>query len=388
MKNESFFRLQAVVFCLVGAGFTSIYITQPVLPVLQMEFGVDETIASFSISAVIFGIALSNVPLGIVADRYPIRPIILVGSSVVMIGGLLCAATDSIVLLIVARFFQGLSIPSLTTCLAAYLSRSVPKDRLNVVIGSYVSATVAGGLIGRLLGGWIHALVHWRFAFMSSTVLLMAVTVAATRFLPRTEGETETEAESMGIFELMAQKDLLRIYAVAFAAFFVFSSIFNYLPFYLSGPAFQASTEIITSMYLSYIVGIIVGPLAGKLSNKVGNGVTIALGAAVFGISIGMTLIQSMAAIVASLVGICAGFFAIHASAAGSLNRKLTTSRGRANSLYVLFYYMGGFIGITVSGYGYILFGWPGVAALGGGVLLITFIIGIGEIIKERGSRR
>ena len=388
MKNESFFRLQALVFCLVGAGFTSIYITQPVLPVLQMEFGVDETIASFSISAVIFGIALSNVPLGIVADRYPIRPIILVGSSVVMIGGLLCAATDSIVLLIVARFLQGLSIPSLTTCLAAYLSRSVPKDRLNVVIGSYVSATVAGGLIGRLLGGWIHALVHWRFAFMSSTVLLMAATVAATRFLPRTEGETETEAESMGIFELMAQKDLLRIYAVAFAAFFVFSSIFNYLPFYLSGPAFQASTEIITSMYLSYIVGIIVGPLAGKLSNKVGNGVTIALGAAVFGISIGMTLIQSMAAIVASLVGICAGFFAIHASAAGSLNRKLTTSRGRANSLYVLFYYMGGFIGITVSGYGYILFGWPGVAALGGGVLLITFIIGIGEIIKERASGR
>ena len=388
MKNESFFRLQALVFCLVGAGFTSIYITQPVLPVLQMEFGVDETIASFSISAVIFGIALSNVPLGIVADRYPIRPIILVGSSVVMIGGLLCAATDSIVLLIVARFFQGLSIPSLTTCLAAYLSRSVPKDRLNVVIGSYVSATVAGGLIGRLLGGWIHALVHWRFAFMSSTVLLMAVTVAATRFLPRTEGETETEAESMGIFELMAQKDLLRIYAVAFAAFFVFSSIFNYLPFYLSGPAFQASTEIITSMYLSYIVGIIVGPLAGKLSNKVGNGVTIALGAAVFGISIGMTLIQSVAAIVASLIGICAGFFAIHAAAAGSLNRKLTTSRGRANSLYVLFYYMGGFIGITVSGYGYILFGWPGVAALGGGVLLITFIIGIGEIIKERASGR
>ena len=380
--------LQTLVFCLVGAGFTCIYITQPVLPVLQMEFGVDETIASFSISAVIFGIALSNVPLGILADRYPIKPIIMVGSSVVMICCLLCAVTDSVVLLVVARFFQGLSIPSLTTCLAAYLSRSVSKERLNVVIGSYVSATVAGGLVGRLLGGWIHSLFNWRYAFVISTVLLLAATIAASRFLPPEEEETETETESVGIIALMAQKDLLRIYAVASAAFFVFSSIFNYLPFYLSGPSFHASTEIITSLYLSYIIGIIVGPLAGKLSNKAGNGVTIALGAAVLGISIGLTLIQSMWAIVASLIGICAGFFAIHAAAAGSLNRKLTASRGLANSLYVLFYYLGGFIGITVSGYGYVWAGWPGVVALAGAVLLVTFIIGIGEIIKERGVRR
>lgn len=186
----------------------------------------------------------------------------------------------------------------------------------------------------------------------------------------------------------MAQKNLLCIYLVAFAAFFVFSSIFNYLPFYLSGPSFQASTEIITLMYLSYIIGIIVGPLAGKLSNRAGNGVTIVLGAVVFGISIGITLIKSMLAIVVSLIGICAGFFAIHASAAGSLNRKLTSSRGRANSLYVLFYYLGGFVGITISGHVYIFTGWPGVAALGCAVLLITFIIGIGEIIKERVSRK
>ena len=63
----------------------------------------------------------------------------------------------------------------------------------------------------------------------------------------------------------MAQKDILRIYFVVFGAFFVFSSIFNYMPFYLSGPYFRAPTKLITLMYLSYIVGIIMGPLAGKL---------------------------------------------------------------------------------------------------------------------------
>ncbi|HEX9475198.1 MAG TPA: MFS transporter, partial [Candidatus Dormibacteraeota bacterium] len=137
-------RLQAIVFCLVAASFTAVYITQPVLPVLQVEFGVSETTASLTVSAVILGIALANLPFGVLADRYPIRPILLGGAAVVSAASLLCAATKGIWLLIAARFVQGLFIPSLTTCLAAYLARSLPLARLNVVMGSYVSATIAG----------------------------------------------------------------------------------------------------------------------------------------------------------------------------------------------------------------------------------------------------
>ena len=79
MRTTRFLSLQATVFALVTAGFTNIYITQPVLPVLSAEFGVDETRASLSVSAVILGIALSILPFGRLADRYAIRPIILVG---------------------------------------------------------------------------------------------------------------------------------------------------------------------------------------------------------------------------------------------------------------------------------------------------------------------
>lgn len=386
MKSGSSVGLQALVFCLVGSAFTTIYITQPVLPILQMEFGVDETRASLSISAVIFGIALSNLPLGIAADRYPIKVIVLAGGLAGTACCLLSAATTSLVLLVVVRFVQGLSIPCLTTCLAAYISRSLPQQRLNVVMGSYVSATVAGGLGGRLLGGWMHHLFHWRYAFVGASVLVLAATMAGSRYLPSDDHRIKTK--DVGIFELIAQKDILCIYLVVFGAFFVFSSIFNFLPFYLSEPFFQAPTELITLMYLAYIVGIITGPLAGKLSNRVGNDATIVIGTVIFGVSIGVSLVKSIMAIVAGLMGICAGFFAIHAAAAGALNRKLTASRGRANSLYVLFYYLGGFIGITISGYVYISAGWPGVAALSGVMLLIPFGIGIGGMIKARAPER
>ena len=183
-----------------------------------------------------------------------------------------------------------------------------------------------------------------------------------------------------GFLALAAQPGLRRAFQVAFGGFFVFSSIFNYLPFYLHRPPFNASTEFITLLYLTYIVGIFIGPVAGQLSNRIGNGGTMVLGSLVFALAILLTLITSIFAIVLALVLVCAGFFSIHAAAAGSLNRNLTGSRGRANSLYVLTYYLGGAAGITLSGYAYGLAGWTGVAALGLTMLSIPLVTGLREM--------
>jgi len=380
MNKSNFFGLQALVFALVAAAFTTVYITQPVLPILQREFGVSASLASLSVSAVILGIALANLPFGMLADRFPVQRLILVGGAVVVACGFFCAATHNLGLLVAARFLQGLFIPALTTCLAAYLSASLPLSRLNVVMGSYVSATVAGGLSGRLLGGWIHPPLHWRYAFVTASIILVGATLAAVRWLPPAHPPVKTAEETVGFKALLARGDLRRNYLVPFGGMFVFSSVFNYLPFYLSGPPFFASTQVITLMYLSYLIGVFMGPLAGQLSNKIGNGGTMVLGATVFALAISITLIKSMLAIAAALALVCAGFFALHAAAAGSLNRKLTTSRGRANSVYVLMYYLGGASGITLSGYAYGHAGWPGVAALGVLMLLLPFGVGIKEL--------
>ena len=64
------------------------------------------------------------------------------------------------------------------------------------------------------------------------------------------------------------------------------------------------------------------------------------LGSLPLAAAVGATLIPSLTAIAASLVLMCAGFFSIHAAAIGLLNQRLTSSRGRANSLYVLSYYL------------------------------------------------
>jgi MFS transporter, YNFM family, putative membrane transport protein len=384
MNTSSDVTIQVLVFSLVAAAFTTVYITQPVLPVIQDEFAVDAKTASLSISMVILGIALANLPFGILADRYAIKPIILAGGAIIAATSVVCAITHNIVLLIVARFIQGLFIPSLTTCIAAYLARSLPVARLNVVMGSYVSATVAGGLGGRLLGGWIHPPLHWRYAFVSASALLVLATIASLFWLPTEPKKHTSESGTAGFIELLTQPGLLRMLLVAFGAFFVFSSVFNYLPFYLSKPPFFAPTEVITLMYLAYLIGIVMGPISGRLSNRMGSGATMVMGSLLFAAAIASTLIQSLTVIAASLVAICAGFFSIHAAAVGLLNRRLTSSRGRANSLYVLCYYAGGAAGITASGYAYSSYGWTGAVGLGTAVLLLPLGIGLKEIMQER----
>jgi MFS transporter, YNFM family, putative membrane transport protein len=379
--------MQAVVFALVASTFLTIYVTQPVLPVLKEEFGVTPGVASLTVSAVVLGIALANLPFGALADRYPIRPIVLGGGSVVALTSLACALTHRIGLLVAGRFVQGLFIPSMSTCLAAYLSRALPPDRLAVVMGWYVSATVAGGMGGRLLGGFVFPAAHWRLAFVAAGALVGSAVLAAVRWLPRDPPRSAATPEAAGFRALLARQDLLRMFAVGFFAFFVFSAMFNYAPFYLSGAPLHLSVRVITLLYLAYLFGIAAGPFSGTLTRRVGTGVTLIAGCALFGASVALTLVPFLPVIAASLAGICGGFFAIHAAAVGSLNARLTESRGRANSIYVLLYYLGGAAGISAGGAAYARWGWHGTAALGGLALLVPLSVGVAEALQERPPR-
>ncbi len=373
-------KLQFVVFALVSASFTNIYLTQPILPILQEEFNVTTVQVSVTVSAVILGIVLSNLFFGYLSDRLPIHPIILIGGLCVATGGLFAAFTHNFTLLIAARFFQGLFIPALTTSLAAWLAKTLPVERLSIVMGSYVSATVLGGLGGRLLGGWIHPPLHWRYAFFSASALILLTKLLALLVLPKARKKRQTSQENEETyFSLIKRVDLLLIYCCGAGTFLMFSTVFNFLPYRLTGEPFLFSTEMITLVYLVYVLGIFISPMAGKFSNNFGGGNTLIGGTCILSLSFLLLLIPSVIAIVVGLLGVCAGFFTIHAVAVGLLNKKLSSSHGKANALYVLFYYTGGWLGITGAGFAFEYFGWIGVISYVLFFLLIPMTTGIYE---------
>jgi YNFM family putative membrane transporter len=102
------------------------------------------------------------------------------------------------------------------------------------------------------------------------------------------------------------------------------------------------------------------------------------LGSVIFATAIAASLIESLAVITASLVGACAGF-SVQSAAVGLLSRRLTSSRGRANSLYVLCYYLGRAAGITACGYAYSAYGWAGLVIVNGAMVSLPFGIGLLE---------
>lgn len=369
--------LQVVVFFLAAAAFSTVYITQPVLPILTREFGADPALVSLTVSAVVLGIAISILPIGILADRLPVQKILLIGGIAVAACGLVAALTNSLWTLITVRFVQGLFIPTLTTCLAAYLARSLPAQKLSVVMGSYVSATVAGGLGGRLLGGWLHPPAHWRYAFVTAAVLVLIATYIAVKRLHEPAPAAHHSSGGLSLWAMAKRPDLLRLFMVAFASFFVFSSVFNFLPFYLAAPPLSLPVQWITALYLSYVLGILVGPIAGRISHRWGSGVAMAAGTLLLAAGLLLSLAPSMWAIGFALAAVCTGYFSVHASAIGAVNQSLTTGRGRANALYVLFYYVGGWFGITSSGIAYSKSGWTGVVILCLVMLVIPLYCGV-----------
>jgi YNFM family putative membrane transporter len=382
----------ALVFALVVCAFTTIYVTQPVLPILQAQFRVSPSAASLTVSAVILGMALATLPIGALVDRHRASALMLGGGTIVALTSGLCAITESFPVLVALRFVQGAAIPALTTCIAAWLARMLPAQALNVAMGTYVSATVAGGLGGRLLAGWVFDPAHWRDAFVAAALALATFTLLAVHRLPdKPPVETRsprsrdsgTTGSTIAMTTRVAWSDLLRRRSqwlaglAAFGAFGAFSTAFNYFPFRLSRPPWNLSTATITSLYLVYVAGLFMGPYAGRLGNRFGNGAVMAVGAIVLACAFALTLVTTMPALVASLVAMCAGFFAIHAAAVGALNRDAAGARGRANALYTLFYYVGGALGIAVAGELYAIFDWGGVIALCVTMTLLPLAAGI-----------
>ncbi len=374
-------RLALIVYLLVTSAFANIYVTQPVLPVIANDLGVSPGAASITVSAIIAGLALANIPWGVWADHHRIQPIILSGSLLVGLAGFAAAWFDHLYVVATARFIQGLGLPALLTCVAAYLGRYLAVHRLNVVMGGYVAATVTGGIFSRLLSGWFFPEDAWRLAILFAAALTLVSGVVAARLL-HDEGHGEaSHIEIRGYVGLLRHAALLRLFLIGFTGFMVFQTVINYLPFRLAGAPLNVSVTGITAVYLAYAVGIIMAPLSGTISNRLGNTTTVILGAIALACGIALTTVDSVAVLTLGMLVLCTGFFALHSAAVGAINTMLTHGRGRANALYVLFYYAGGFTGISLGGMLYGLGGWT---ILVGMLLIITALPVIMAAIERR----
>ncbi|HEX6459631.1 MAG TPA: MFS transporter [Thermoleophilaceae bacterium] len=124
----------------------------PLLPYYSHHFGLSKSAAGVLAAAYAAGTLIGSLPAGWLAARAGVRPTVLTGLGMMIVSSFAFGFAHSIVVLDVARFVQGVGgAASWAAGLAWLMSRAAGKRRAEL-IGTALSAAIAGGLLGPVLG--------------------------------------------------------------------------------------------------------------------------------------------------------------------------------------------------------------------------------------------
>ncbi|HTS00989.1 MAG TPA: MFS transporter [Thermoanaerobaculia bacterium] len=379
-RSDPRLALPALLFATVAV-FADLYITQPILPLLTREFGVDAPTAALTVSVVVLAIALVSNAYGPLADARGRKPVMVASCAALAVPTLLCAAAPTFPALVGLRALQGALMPGVAAVAVAYLGDEYGGAALGPAVGSYVAASVLGGLTGRVASGWIASHSSWRAPFLVFGGLTLLGALGMALHLPASPGGRSASVRSA--FREMAghlrDRRIVGGLLIGGSVFFGFIAIFTYLPYYLTAPPFGLSTAQVSSVYLVYLAGIATSWTAGRAAERLGRRVIMAGGFLVAGAAVLGTLSGSVRPVVLGLVALCVGMFMVQGTAPAFVNAAAREAKGGAASLYTTFYYFGAALGSVLPGYAWQAWGWPGVvaaclAAFAAGLLSVAFL--------------
>jgi YNFM family putative membrane transporter len=347
------------------AVFSDLYIPQPVLPLLSREFGVLPATAGLTISVAVLMIALVSSLYGSLSDSVGRKPVMVASCLLLALPTMACAFAPTFHALLLFRALQGLLIPGVTAVAVAYIGDYYSGADLGPKVGGWIAASVAGGLTGRVLSGFLAAWFSWRAPFVFFGLLTLVGAAVIARGLPsRPAGESIRLADAYrGMLGHFRNRRLVGSFLIGGSVFFAFIGVFTYLPYYLTAAPFHLSTALVSSVYLVYVAGVFTSLAIGRISHRVGRRAVMAAGFLIAVLGILGTLPHFLPAIVLALVVLCVGMFTVQSTAPAFVNANARRAKGAAGSLYVTFYYVGASVGSVLPGYALQLWGWPGVAA-------------------------
>jgi YNFM family putative membrane transporter len=417
------FRVIAAV-CLCGIfAFLNLYVTQPMLPLLERIFHASKAAVGLTVSASTMGVALSAPLLGALAEGLSRKRVIVTSTLLLAVPTLLAATSPGLHTLIFWRFLQGIILPGIFAITITYIGEEWETHVVPIVMSIYVSGTAFGGFLGRITAGLAAEDLNWRWSFVLLGLLTLLGAAVIARWLPpekralfdqpqalRTQpqvlpaephpvkGSTD-RAPSPAVFSPARQDPadpgfreqilamlrhfrnprLVATFGVGFGMLFALVGVFTYITFYLGSPPFNLSTSALSYLFAIYLVGLLVTPAGGYLVTRIGMraGIALAIGACLAGVL--LTLVQSLWVVVLGGLGlVCTGVFIAQATA-NSFLRIAAPPGGRASAagLYICCYYLGGTVGGELPSYTWSLGQWPACVALIAAVLVVTLIVGL-----------
>lgn len=365
----------------IFAGFTaflSLYATQPLLPLFERVFGADHFTSSLTVTAVTLAVAISAPFVGRLADVWGKRRVI-VASAFLLAGATMMAATsESLHQIIAWRFVQGLVTPGVFAVAVAFIHDRWDGHRAATTTAAYVTGTVVGGFVGRLVSGQAASIWGWRASFTAIGVMSFCCAAALALWLPPDASAPTSEhtAESSGLWARLTSRPLLGTYAAGFCVLFTQIAMFTYVTFHLAAPPFLLSTAALGWLFTVYLAGAVATPISGGWINRHGHRAALAIAMAIGVAGSLLTLGHALVMVVAGLALVCSGVFIAQAAANGYIGVAAKRDRGLAVGMYATCYYIGGTVGGAVPALFWTTGGWPACVALVVVVQALTALIG------------
>ena len=271
----------------------------PSMPGMARTFGVDFTTIQLTLSLYLAAMALGQLIIGSLSDRFGRRPVLLTGLLVFVIGSFICLSAQSVGVLIIGRVVQALG-----GCAGITLSRAIVRDlydhnQVASMIGYVTMGMAVAPMMAPTIGGILDTLYGWRVSFVFLMVFGGLALLVAFWFLPETNRNRGT-AGSVRILGL-SYVSLFRsrlFWGYTLAASFISAVFFAFLagaPYVMIDLMGRSPAEY--GFYFALVPsGYILGNFAtGRLAGRLGPNRMILIGTVA-----ALTSVAAMAAVFAT----------------------------------------------------------------------------------------
>jgi MFS family permease len=124
----------------------------PLLPDLTDQFGLSKGGAGVLAASYPVGTFVGGLPGGWMAARVGVRPTVVTGLVMMVVASIAFAFAESVLVLDVARFVQGVGGAASWAGAMGWLAGAAPRDKRGAMIGSAMGAAIAGALLGPVIG--------------------------------------------------------------------------------------------------------------------------------------------------------------------------------------------------------------------------------------------
>ncbi len=387
--TPAFRRINIAIFACGFSIFALLYSVQPILPLFTQEFGVSAAESSLALSLTAGAMALSMVFAGSASE--------VVGRKSMMLGALIASSLLTLALVFVSdwnhvlwlRALAGIALSGAPSVALAYLAEEMEPKAVAPAVGLYIGGSAFGGMSGRLVvaaladyGSEIGAgLSSWRLAMAGLAITGLVSALIFWRALPASRhfsARTPNFGKLVASLGVCARNPGIAVLLIAgFLMLGSFMTVYNYLGFRLQGEPFLLSQSAAGLVFLAYPMGSLASAVMGAQASRFGRGPVFTACVLVMIFGLALTIPDRLGFVIAGLLVMTFGFFGAHAIASSWAPAMVAQDKAQASSLYLLSYYVGGGVAGTAGGLFWDSYGWLGVSAFSGAMMLCILGVAI-----------